>query len=59
MIVKCDVCSKWFEDVYRTIQCPHAAFLANDGDNNFAMHDDAYLSADKPADERIFEAHRG
>lgn len=53
MIIKCTSCPKWFEDVFRSI-----AFPANDGNNNFAVHDDAYLSDDAPPKERIFEAHK-
>jgi len=44
MITRCDVCLMYFEDVYRSTICPHAAFAANDGDNYFSVHDDAYLS---------------
>ena len=44
MVVQCSDCKKWFEDVYRSTICPHDAFLANDGQNNFSVHDDAYLS---------------
>ncbi len=57
MIVQCVKCDVWFEDVYRDTVCPHEAFPANDGQNNFAVHDDAYLDKDKPSQERIFEAH--
>jgi hypothetical protein len=43
MIVRCDDCGMWFEDVFRNTICPHEAFPANDGKNNFKVHDDAYL----------------
>lgn len=59
MIIKCAKCDKWFEDVYRDIGCPHDAFPANDGENNFVVHDDAYLSDVEPSEDRIYEAHRG
>jgi len=59
MIIKCGKCDKWFEDVYRLTSCPHKAFPANDGANNFVVHDDAYLSADEPPAGRVYEAHRG
>ncbi len=58
MVVKCLSCGLWFEDVYRNTVCPHAAFPANDGENNFAVHDDAYLSADEPSPDVIFAAHK-
>jgi hypothetical protein len=58
MIIKCEKCDKWFEDVYRSTQCPHQAFPANDGKNNFAVHDDAYISASEPPTDRIYEAHK-
>jgi hypothetical protein len=43
MIVQCDTCKKYFEDEYRSTLCPHVAFLANDGNNNFSINDDAYI----------------
>lgn len=43
MIVDCLKCRMRFEDEYRSTVCPHAAFPANDGHNNFKVHDDAYL----------------
>lgn len=58
MIVKCLECGVHYEDVYRDTDCPHKAFPANDGDNNFVVHDDAYLSVETPPDDRVFEAHR-
>ncbi len=47
MIVNCALCNKFFEDEYRSVLCPHNPFLANDGQNNFAIHPTSYLS-DKP-----------
>ena len=44
MIVDCRICSAKFEDEYRSWVCPHDAFAANDGKNNFTVHDEAYLS---------------
>jgi hypothetical protein len=58
MIIRCAKCDLWFEDVYRDTSCPHTAFPANDGDNNFVVHDDAYLSVETPSAELIFGAHR-
>jgi hypothetical protein len=57
MIVRCPCCERYFEDVYRSTACPHDAFPANDGENNFAVHDDSYLSFEEPAIDRVFEAH--
>ena len=50
MIRKCDTCPMYYDDEYRLTYCPHDAFAANDGKNNFAVHEDAYLSAEAPAD---------
>lgn len=57
MIVQCKKCNMWFEDVYRDTICPHLAFYANDGHNNFAIHFNAYLDSTPPDKSRIFEAH--
>ena len=43
MIVACQTCGLRFEDYYRSTLCPHDAFAANDGNNVFSIHDDAYL----------------
>lgn len=48
MIVHCNQCTMWFDDEFRNTTCPHAAFLANDGQNNFKVHDDAYLNKEPP-----------
>ena len=55
MIQQCDQCKKWFEDVFRNLDCPHDAFPANDGKNNFFVYEDAYLSDDEPVNK--FAAH--
>lgn len=47
-INKCIECQMWFDDRYRTTLCPHDAFPANDGNNNFKIHHDAYLSKMPP-----------
>src|SRR5258708_12808844 len=44
MIVRCAECRSYFEDVYRTKLCPHETFAANDGQNRFQHHPEAYLS---------------
>jgi hypothetical protein len=49
MIVRCDKCGKYLDDEYRSTLCPHDAFPANDGTNNFRVHDDAYLADEPPA----------
>ncbi len=52
MIVQCKICRMYLEDEFRSVLCPHTAFAANDGSNNFSVHDDAYLS-DRPPKEYI------
>jgi hypothetical protein len=52
MIVQCHKCNKYFDDEFRTYVCPHDAFTVNDGDNNFEIHHDSYLSADAPQPEK-------
>ena len=44
MIVYCQKCRRRFDDEFRLTYCPHDAFLANDGKNNFRVHHDAFLS---------------
>lgn len=58
MIVHCETCKMWFEDVFRSTECPHAAFPANDGRNNFRVHEDAYLSGEAPEPRAVYSAHR-
>lgn len=58
MIVQCKDCQKWYEDVYRSTECPHSTFNANDGYNKFAHHPLSYLSDVEPPMDRVFEAHR-
>lgn len=41
MIVKCVACKMYFDDEFRSTLCPHDAFPANDGSNNFTVHEDA------------------
>lgn len=48
MIVQCEKCEIYFEDEYRSTICPHNAFPANDGKNNFTVHEDAYRSVNPP-----------
>lgn len=49
MIIQCERCLMYFDDVYRSTICTHDTFLANDGSNNFAHHPESYLSNSKPA----------
>ena len=50
MIVTCTRgCGKRFDDEYRTTICPHETFAANDGQNNFAHHPEAYLERERRA----------
>lgn len=48
MIAFCKKCNMFFDDEFRTIHCPHDAFNANDGKNNFEVHHDSYLSKEQP-----------
>lgn len=48
MIIQCEKCGMYLEDCYRTTVCPHQAFPANDGNNNFTLHAGAYLSKEPP-----------
>lgn len=48
MIVRCMHCSKYFDDQFRNTICPHNAFLANDGQNNFKIHEEAWLADHEP-----------
>jgi len=50
MIVQCKSCEKYFDDEYRDTICGHKVFSANDGNNNFNIHEDAYLSNFEPGD---------
>ena len=43
MIVQCTLCDCYYDDEFRLTFCPHDTFAANDGNNNFAYHDDSYL----------------
>jgi len=58
MIVKCEKCSIYYNDTYRFTFCPHDAFSANDGNNNFKVHEDSYRSNQPPRVENmvIFKA---
>lgn len=44
MIVTCEKCKKDFDDEFRDTGCPHVAFPANDGHNNFVTHYDSHVS---------------
>ena len=55
MIIQCNHCQVYFEDEFRSTLCPHRAFLANDGRNNFSIHEDAYLSFEHPADRQAYQ----
>lgn len=53
MIVRCKQCQMYFEDCYRSTICPHDPFPANDGNNNFEVHNDAYLSPEPCMDPMV------
>jgi hypothetical protein len=44
MIIRCDTCSRYFDDEFRSTACPHDTFAANDGNNNFSHHPESWLS---------------
>lgn len=48
MIVQCGKCDTYYDDEFRFTFCPHDAFPANDGKNNFVIHDEAYRSKEVP-----------
>lgn len=43
MIICCMKCHLRFDDEFRDTICPHDAFPANDGNNNFRVHHDSAL----------------
>lgn len=47
MIVPCPKCPMEFDDEFRTTICPHEAFPANDGHNNFRIHNESVLRRKK------------
>ena len=52
MIVSCTYgCGARFDDEFRSTICPHNTFAANDGQNNFAHHPEAYLSKEVTEDK--------
>ncbi len=48
MIVQCLSCHQFFDDEFRNMTCPHEAFLANDGQNNFKIYEEAWLCSEPP-----------
>ena len=54
MIVQCDRCDTKFEDEYRSTLCPHNAFAANDDNNVFTVHNDAYINSGARYDADYF-----
>lgn len=59
MIKPCADCQRWFEDQYRSTICPHQTFPANNGNNVFMHHGDAYLSDTPPGAEPALSAPYG
>lgn len=47
MVVACPRCGAKYDDTYRWTYCPHRAFSANDGRNNFEYHYDSLLIGGK------------
>lgn len=44
MIVICKKCNSQYDDEFRLTTCPHNAFPANDGKNNFKIHDESPIT---------------
>jgi hypothetical protein len=40
---QCPNCRNYYDDEFRSTICPHRAFLANDGNNNFQAHTNSTL----------------
>lgn len=55
MIVKCEECSKHFDDEFRDTTCPHNTFLANDGQNNFKHYPKSYLSSEPLGEQTSYQ----
>lgn len=51
MIAHCKMCGMYFDDQFRNTICPHEAFPANDGQNNFAVNAKSYLSRELPTSD--------
>jgi hypothetical protein len=53
MMVLCGECGGMYDDEFLLTICPHQAFPANDGNNNFALHEDSVVMVPKkePAKE--------
>lgn len=49
MIIKCIECGKYFDDQFRSFDCPHNTFPANDGQNNFKHYPESWLSKNMPS----------
>ena len=48
MILQCIECCKYFDDEFRSCNCPHDTFAANDGQNNFKHYTESWLSEQPP-----------
>lgn len=44
MIVQCEKCQRFYDDEFRTTDCNHRPFWANDGMNNFEFYPESYYS---------------
>jgi len=53
MIVKCDNCTLYYDDEFRTTICPHETFMANDGKNNFKYYINSYIGNNPPKDKNV------
>jgi hypothetical protein len=57
MIVRCKKCRLFYDDEFRTTICPHSLFPANDGNNVFVFHHEAYLSECHPNPDHPTVSH--
>lgn len=56
MIVTCTRgCGRRFDDEFRWTICPHETFAANDGQNNFAHHPEAFIETAIDEDGEVKE----
>lgn len=50
MVVQCPTCKLHYDDEFRNTDCQHEAFLANDGQNNFKIYEESWLSQFEPGE---------
>lgn len=55
MKTKCQTCWTEYDDEFRSTLCPHPAFLANDGNNEFLVHSSSLGPGQIPEDGKCTE----